>query len=546
MYRALYRKYRPAAFRDVVGQAHIVATLQHQLKNGKLSHAYLFTGSRGTGKTSCAKILAKAVNCLNPQEGDACLQCASCLRIENEENFDIVEIDAASNNGVENIRNLKEQVAYAPAQSKYRVYIIDEVHMLSTGAFNALLKTLEEPPPNVLFILATTEVHKLPATILSRCQRFDFHRIEPELIAGRLLQIAGQEGLQLERDAAMLIAAMADGGMRDALSMLDLCAAKGGIITEHTVEDATGTAGNDLLLQMATAMQRGDAAAALQYMDQAYKGAVDLQHLCEQLLALYRDLMIIQSVPDASALVPCAKEQFARLQALAAAHTLEEIMLCIRQLSDALNRMNAANRRSELEMAVIKICTPALSAEPENILQRLAALEQGRPAPLRADPPVSVTSPSQEQAMPTDPPQADLPPVEEQERSETVPLPDDEAAPPNMAQPEPIAEESGAVSGRVENWDAVIRELGTKNPLLAAYLPDSAAYVQGDFLLIDCASAQFCDLIRKPTHRDALRRAAETVLGRQFKLGPYKRKDMADTEQDPLDAIMQKLESFEM
>ncbi len=557
MYRALYRKYRPAAFRDVVGQAHIVATLQQQLKNGKLSHAYLFTGSRGTGKTSCAKILAKAANCLNPQEGDACLQCESCLRIEREENLDIVEIDAASNNGVENIRNLKEQVAYAPAQSKYRVYIIDEVHMLSTGAFNALLKTLEEPPPAVLFILATTEVHKLPATILSRCQRFDFHRIEPELIAGRLLDIAEKEGLQLEPDAAMLIAAMADGGMRDALSMLDLCAAKGGVITEKVVEDATGTAGDELLLQLAEAVHEGDAPAALRLIDQANRGAVDLQYLCEQLLKLYRDLMIIKSVPDASALVPRAKDQFARLQAAAGRYTLEEIMLCMRQLSDALNRMNAANRRSELEMAVIRICNPALSGEMESVLQRLAALEQGRaesgsagrvtPAP---QPETPLQAPSLEQAdtsaeLPPDPLDADAPPMAPEDEPAAAQLPP-EAAPRETAPSASPAPAQSPPSGRVENWAEVVRELGTKCPLLAAYLPGSAAYVQGDFLLIDCESTQFHDLIRKAEHRDMLRRAAEKVLGRQYKLGPYKKKDAADTAKDPLDEIMQRLESFEM
>lgn len=524
MYRALYRKYRPSDFSDVIGQDHIVTTLKGQLQNGKISHAYLFTGSRGTGKTSCAKILAKAVNCLNLQNGDACLKCESCQRIGNEENFDVVEIDAASNNGVENIRNLKEQVTYAPAQSKYRVYIIDEVHMLSTGAFNALLKTLEEPPPTVVFILATTEVHKLPATILSRCQRFDFRRIEPEQIAERLLKIAELEQFQLDQDAAMLIASMADGGMRDALSMLDLCAAKGGKITEKTVEDATAMAGNDALLQLVEAMLQRQVPDAMHLIDTIYKGAVDIQHLCEQLLGLYRNLMIIKSVPDAASLVPCPKEQFARLKQTADKHSLEQIMMSVRQLSDALNRMNAANRRSELEMAVIKICTPSLSNETENILQRLAALENGisaAPAPAIEAQPIVI----EEKPQPKEAPQE---------------KPDDDV----QAKVQPVSQNTA--DGKVEAWSEVVKELGKKYPLLAAYLNVSAAYVQGDFLLIECENTQFSDLIRQATYRDALRAAAETVLGRQYKLGPYRKKEAEGSSKDPLDEIMQKLENFEM
>ena len=244
MYQALYRKYRPRSFSEVVGQDHITDTLQNELKSGRISHAYLFTGSRGTGKTTCAKILAKAVNCLSLQEGDPCNTCENCTGIDDGSVLDILEIDAASNNGVENIRELRENAVFTPAKGKYRVYIIDEVHMLSTGAFNALLKTLEEPPSHVVFILATTEVHKLPATILSRCQRFDFKRIEPEVIAGRLAFVAKEEGLDLTGDAALLIASMADGGMRDALSILDLCAGQEGTIDEKMVEKVSGRAGS--------------------------------------------------------------------------------------------------------------------------------------------------------------------------------------------------------------------------------------------------------------------------------------------------------------
>ena len=249
-YQALYRKYRPTTFSDVIGQEHITETLKNELSEGKTVHAYLFTGTRGTGKTSCAKILAKAVNCLNPKDGDPCLECEGCLAIANGENTDIVEIDAASNNGVDNIRELRDLLSFAPASSKYRVFIIDEVHMLSIGAFNALLKTLEEPPEHVIFILATTEVHKLPATILSRCQRFDFRRIDNEKICERIQYIAEKEGLSVSSDAATLIASAADGGMRDALSILDLCASSSKDIDEATVESVCAMAGNDYLLEM--------------------------------------------------------------------------------------------------------------------------------------------------------------------------------------------------------------------------------------------------------------------------------------------------------
>ncbi len=247
MYQVLYRKWRPQTFADVVGQPHVTASLTGAVQSGRLSHAYLFTGSRGTGKTSCAKILAKAVNCERPVDGNPCNACDTCRGIDSGSILDVIEIDAASNNGVDNIRDLREEANYTPTHAKYRVYIIDEVHMLSTGAFNALLKTLEEPPEHVKFILATTEVHKLPSTILSRCQRFDFKRIEPQDIADRLKFVAVQENISLTDDGAMLIARVSDGAMRDALSLLDRCAAYGEAITETVVSDAAGLAGRERL-----------------------------------------------------------------------------------------------------------------------------------------------------------------------------------------------------------------------------------------------------------------------------------------------------------
>ena len=295
-YQALYRKYRPDTFSDVVGQEHITRTLKNELACGQIFHAYLFTGTRGTGKTSCAKILAKAVNCLSPIDGDPCGVCESCRAIAAGESTDIAEIDAASNNGVDDIRALRDQVNFLPADSAYRVYIIDEVHMLSGPAFNALLKTLEEPPAHVIFILATTEVHKLPATILSRCQRFDFHRIDSEDICSRLFDIAKKEDFTLTEDAAGLIAAAADGGMRDALSLLDLCLSVSRDITEKDVITACGMPGREPLFSLADCLAKQDAPGALTLLDRLYASGVDMLRLFNELTGHFRDLMIVKTI----------------------------------------------------------------------------------------------------------------------------------------------------------------------------------------------------------------------------------------------------------
>ena len=283
MYRAFYRKYRPSTFTSVVGQEHITKTLENAVKSGKTSHAYLFTGSRGTGKTSCAKILSKAVNCLNPVDGNPCNECEICRGIDNGSILDIIEIDAASNNGVDNIRDLREEANFTPANAKFRVYIIDEVHMLSIGAFNALLKTLEEPPAHVIFILATTEVHKLPSTILSRCQRFDFKRIEPEAIAERLKEVALKENLTLADDGAMLIARIADGAMRDALSLLDRCSSVEGVIDSTAVAKSAGLAGREYIFELCDSIIEKNPAKALEIVDKLYNDSCDMSVLSQSL-----------------------------------------------------------------------------------------------------------------------------------------------------------------------------------------------------------------------------------------------------------------------
>ena len=322
MYQVLYRKWRPKVFSDVVGQPHITSTLTNELKAGRLAHAYLFTGSRGTGKTTCAKILAKAVNCLNPIDGNPCNECEICKGIDSGSILDVVEIDAASNNGVDNIRDLREETNFTPSKAKYRVYIIDEVHMLSIGAFNALLKTLEEPPEYVMFILATTEVHKLPATILSRCQRFDFRRIAPEDITGRLKYIAEEENISLTDDGAMLIARIADGGMRDALSLLDQCAGESKEVNAETVRKSAGLADRDYLFAVSDAVINHDCKKVLEIIDSLHNSSCDMERLCTELTEHFRNFMICKTMPSPSELIICTDDELSRIKDEASRFTL--------------------------------------------------------------------------------------------------------------------------------------------------------------------------------------------------------------------------------
>ena len=377
MYQVLYRKWRPKVFSDVVGQPQVTVTLQNELKAGRIAHAYLFTGSRGTGKTTCAKILAKAVNCLSLKDGDPCGECESCVGIDNGSVMDVVEIDAASNNGVENIRNLREEASFTPAAAKYRVYIIDEVHMLSIGAFNALLKTLEEPPAHVVFILATTEVHKLPATILSRCQRFDFHRIDPEVIADRLQFVAQEESARLERDAALLIARIADGGMRDALSLLDQCMGRSTEITLDVVSATAGLAGRDHLFTLADTVLRQNGGQALEQIDELHKSSKDMVRLCEELTGHFRNLMLLKTMRDPQNLIVVSQDEYEKLQVQAEAFTLAGAIHAIDVLQAAKERMfRGFDRRVEMEMAMLKLCSPELDESMDAILRRLSRLEK--------------------------------------------------------------------------------------------------------------------------------------------------------------------------
>lgn len=535
-YQALYRKYRPQTFSDVVGQEHITKTLKNELCDGKTVHAYLFTGTRGTGKTTCAKILANAVNCTNSQNGDPCLECDACKAALNGENTDIVEIDAASNNGVDNIRELREIISFAPANSKYRVYIIDEVHMLSIGAFNALLKTLEEPPKHVIFILATTEVHKLPATILSRCQRFDFRRIDNEKICERLQYVAANEGLTLTDDAATLIASAADGGMRDALSILDLCASSSKNIDEKIVENVCAMAGDEYLLDLCDCIKDGDIQKALLMIDNLHNSSVDMLRLLGELISHYRDLMIIKTVRTGKRPIVCSATRLANLEKQAEKFDIKEIVYTLNVLQSATALMKTGDRRCEMEMTIVKLCNPDLSVDLASLERRISALENGAVIAKAALPVVKEEKVPVIEATKASEADDDIPPMP---NDSDIPLPE---APVSVVKPEPKFDE-----GEVMKWNEVLAILTGTCPLIAGVLKGSKAYIKGDYLLIDAPNSQFKSMINQQggVYKEHIRTAAQRVLGATYKLGPYKR-ETTTNDADPLKALAEKLKALEI
>lgn len=359
MYLALYRKWRPKTFEDVIGQPHITVTLKNEISNNRTAHAYLFTGPRGTGKTTCSKILAMAVNCLNPQNGDPCMECENCVGIEQGSTLDVVEIDAASNNGVDNIRQLRDEASYTPAQCKYRVYIIDETHMLSTGAFNALLKIMEEPPSHVLFILATTEAHKVPATILSRCQRFDFRRIKPDDIAKLLLNIADkEESFTLQEDAALIIARLAEGGMRDALSLLDQCVAYSTDVTVDVVTEAAGIVGKSYLYEMTDCILENNASSAVVLTDKLFSMSKDLEGLLEELINHFRNIMLTKTLEQPEMLISVLPDEQLKLSEYAGRISLSALLKGISDMQECMDKMGRSiDKRLNFELCMIKLCS---------------------------------------------------------------------------------------------------------------------------------------------------------------------------------------------
>ena len=448
MYQALYRKWRPKTFADVVGQEHITETLQRQVAEGRLSHAYLFTGTRGTGKTTCAKILARAVNCEQPENGNPCNRCPSCLGIESGRFLDVVELDAASNNGVDSVRALRDEAIYSPAQVKKRVYIVDEVHMLSTPAFNALLKILEEPPAHLMFILATTELHKVPATILSRCQRFSFRRIRPQDIVGRLNYIAGQEHIDLKEDGAALLARLSDGALRDALSLLDQCAAAGGAIDAPAVLDALGLAGNVQTAQLMSLILSRDTRGALELLGKLYDGGKDVGAVLGELSTLSRELLIRATAGEGGESLLSGAYDSATLENLSRQGTSARfIQLCTLLQETAAQLQFSVNRRTDAELCILKLCDETLSGDLAALNARIARLEEQIAAGVQfaarnaASAPAAAQAPAKT-AVKQEAPKAAPKTAEEALPWDEPPLPDDYDAPPPYGEPVERAEKS--------------------------------------------------------------------------------------------------------
>ena len=535
MYQVLYRKWRPKTFADVVGQPQVTVTLKNELIAGRIAHAYLFTGSRGTGKTTCAKILAKAVNCLDPVDGDPCGKCEICRGVDSGSVMDIVEIDAASNNGVDNIRSLREEANFTPAAAKYRVYIIDEVHMLSTGAFNALLKTLEEPPDHVIFILATTEVHKLPATILSRCQRFDFRRIPPQDIADRLTYITHQENAEIDIQAALLIARLADGALRDALSLLDQCLGCSKNITVEVVNETAGLVGRDHLFDLTAAIQQSNPALAMELIDQLHNSSKDMARLCEELSAHFRNLMLIKTMKDAHGMIVVSDAEYEKLTKQALSVPLSAILHGMDTMQSALEKMyRGGDRRIEFEMAMIRLCSPELDTTPEALIRRVEALERGtikpsqQPVKTRAPGSVSTAEMPQSRAV--------------KEESDTDAAVQDDLTPkpvrnPAMAVPQSEVQSLQSDAERLTEWPEILQILKGYSHVIASAFNGSTAFISGSYVLIDAPNEIAFKLLREPAQRDNMRRAIQQVTGKTYNLGPYKRQNSEEQEEDPLNRL---------
>ncbi|MEE0873846.1 MAG: DNA polymerase III subunit gamma/tau [Ruminococcus sp.] len=558
MYQVLYRKWRPQTFDDVAGQEHITATLKNELQNNRLNHAYLFTGSRGTGKTTCAKILAKAANCLSPKGGNPCGECEICKGIDSGDILDILEMDAASNRKIENIRDIIDEVQFKPAKCRYRVYIVDEVHMLTTEAFNALLKTLEEPPEHVIFILATTEVHKLPQTILSRCQRFDFHRIPPRVIADRLLYVAEQEQAQLSESAAMLIASVADGALRDALSLLDRCIAVSPDIDEAVVRNAAGLADKGYLFDLAVCVINKNTARALEQIDRLYSESKDMARLCDELIAHFRALMLIKSLRDPRAVLVMSDDEFEQAKTQCDYLSLADIVYYMDVLSRAYQRMGrGTGDRTELEMAMVTLSSPELDVTNEATAARITALEKAVKRGFSAAPqtPQPIEAPEEKPAAHTEetvsPKQQEQPPREmPEEKPKEATAQDKQSenteAPKQRPQTTPRQTEPDydAIYRNAKpfpGWVDVVDALKSVSRTIAAAFTGTTAYESGNYLLIDSESEMAFELLRLGSQRQKIREIVREVTGRVYRLGPYRRPQQKQETQDPMQSFRDQL-----
>lgn len=590
MYLALYRKYRPKTFDDVISQEHITTTLKNQISSGTTAHAYLFTGSRGTGKTSCAKILAMAVNCLHPMNGNPCLECEACREIESGAATDITEMDAASNNGVDDVRQLRDEVAYTPVSCKYRVYIIDEVHMLSLQAFNALLKTLEEPPEHVKFILATTELHKVPATILSRCQRFEFRRIDTADSAERLLTVAEKESVTLDRDAAELISRLSDGGMRDALSVLDRCISASSHVTSELVRNCAGVADTRHLFAFSEMTANRDVSGCIRLLNELHKGSKDIARIIDELSGHYRDLMLFKTAPADKELLTAMPDEYPEVERICGMYSLDDILRCLSLLQQCADDIGKTKQRKTLaEMCLVKMCLGL------GVQSAAAPAVPTRPAAPAGAPPVVnfVTEAPKEEFTPTPPEKmskqeaANLAKLRELSR-ETMqivkntkggspepppevnsapapepyaPPPEDYGAPPPdydyvppeegdaprkaKSDAEPKEEAPAKTEPEVnalsditpEQWKAAVGKL---DDMKRAMLTDSEAEVKGNTLIVRSASNMLNSMRDEPLR--ALERELSEALGGKFRLQTQRKEAAEDapTDGNAVDRLLEK------
>ena len=538
MYQALYRKWRPKTFADVVGQEHITSTLRRQVAEGRLSHAYLFTGTRGTGKTTCAKILARAVNCEHPVDGDPCNRCPSCLGIESGRLLDVVELDAASNNGVDSVRALRDEAIYSPAQVKKRVYIVDEVHMLSTPAFNALLKILEEPPEHLMFILATTELHKVPATILSRCQRFAFRRIQPQDIVARMDYIAQQEGIDLKPDGAELLSRLSDGALRDALSLLDQCAAVGGAIDANAVLDALGLAGNVQTARLMSMILTRDARGALTMLGSLYDGGKDVGAVLGELSTLARELLISATAGEGGAgLLSGAYDAETLRDLMKKGSPARFIQLCTILQETAAQLQFSVNRRTDAELCILKLCDETLSGDLAALGARIARLEEQMAAGVQfaskhpAPAPEPASAPAPQKGAETAPAKERKPADEDRPPWDEPPMPDDLDAPPPYGEPvapapraetpKPAMPAQEAPAGGDGDDDTFFQLMESyKNRLT----PDKRAFIgmaQGELkdglLTVYCATDVQKNMLDQPAVIDVLQEVTSRAVGREIR-----------------------------
>lgn len=550
MYRVLYRKWRPAVFTDVSGQEHITSTLQNEVSSGRLNHAYLFTGSRGTGKTTCAKILAKAVNCLNPQNGNPCGECEICKGIDDGSILDIVEMDAASNRKIDDIRQIIDEVQFKPAKCKYRVYIVDEVHMLTPEAFNALLKTLEEPPEHVIFILATTEVHKLPQTIRSRCQRFDFHRIPPKAIADRVEYVVSQENAEITESAALMLASVADGALRDALSLLDSCLAVSSHIDEEVVRNAAGLVSKTYLFELAAAIINKNPTKSLEIIDRLYSESKDMARLCDELVEHFRALMLIKTIKNPRDILIMSDDEFEQAVTQSDYLSLADIVFYMDVLSRAYQRMGrGTGDRTELEMALVKLSATELDGTVEALTARVTALEKA----VKRGITLNYAQPAQQSAQAEAAQSASVPNTQtEVEEPFAKPEPEHKKAPVAKPAPEvkPVAQRASVNLDELYDnavpfarWVEVVDSLKSVSRSIAAAFAGSTAYESGNYLLIDTNNELAFDLLRQNGRRAEIKQTLLELTGKNYSLGPYKRSTPKKVEKtDPLNSLVQSLE----